>query len=160
MHEYVGDAAARLQVLLNERRFLQEQALSADAYERWGQGCDPGFEAEIAALGDLSGRIRALTVAFAEGVDALRVADPAAVVALARAHQALLDQIIAAPNADSTAVFVAREERAGWAAVEAGDASNVAQNCFYVHYEPARFERFFGFGLGWPVRVGEHSSKP
>lgn len=151
MSQYVGDAAAALQRLLTERRFLSERSTDMDAYQRWGQGSDPGFEADFARLGNPAERKRRLNQAFRQGIADLRERDSNAAVALAQAHQALLTQCIESGGEDTTAIFVAQQELAGWRAVEAGEADIVAQNSHFIDYDPALFEAFFGFRPVWPI---------
>ncbi len=129
--------------MLLEIHALGSELLSMDMYDRWGHGADPEMNKKMAEGGKMQvdrDRIRADLVCL---VTRFRIEDPSAVVLWAESHDRLLAKFLETA-ADTTARYVANEERAGWKAVRDGSASVVDENTFYVQVDRALHRELFG----------------
>ena len=135
--------AIALERLLVRRRELSGELLNADMYDRWGPK-DGAMHADAETWRvehtRVTGELAAMTADLA-------ARDRKSIVAWARAHVALLEQFVAAKEADeaqSTACFVANQEIDEWRKVERGELNFVNENCYYVHISPAHHAEYFG----------------
>lgn len=129
-----------LERLLVRRKALGEVLLSLDAYDRWGNGCDPAFEQEAQQAVPEHAEVTRQLTALAEQT---RAAQPEVMRRWGQAHVALLTAYLATAT-DGTAAFVAKEEREQWEQVAAGERLYVEENTYYVHPDPADHLRIFG----------------
>jgi hypothetical protein len=135
-----------LERLLARKRQAGRELLDMDAYERWGAQHDTD-EGRAQRAADAARSQTEYSVAVAELtalVERLRREQSATIDRWVELHRQLLQQIIDAPGADSTAVFVAKEEEEGWQAVQRGEKPFVDENVFYIHVDRERYAALFG----------------
>ena len=80
----------------------------------------------------------------------MRQEDWAALVWFVNSRVQVLDHFIAAADPDSTAHFVANEERAAWQKVSGG-GDPPSENIYYVLLDRTRFKEVYGF---YPLEHG------
>ncbi len=137
------ESAIALERLLRKRHALGNTLLNVDMFERWGPKEGPEFDVMVA---DGIAARRDHAVVTAE-LTALAAESPETLRAWADAHVQLLEQFVATHSSDAsqdTAVFVAREEIAGWRDVAAGSRAYVDENVFYVRVDADLHRALFG----------------
>lgn len=143
-----GATACSLQKDLMQIHRLAGTLLSRDGYDRWGHGSPEEKAANLEAMDSEDREIAELRKNLTARVVALRVSEPQAVVEWASAHEALLSDFIAAKSTNAekngTEIFVAEGELAEWRKLRDGTVSFVEQNVYYVHYNPAMYQSYFG----------------
>lgn len=148
----VPSRVAELETLLAKIRHANASLLDIDMWDRWGRQHSSAQEiAEREAHGDRCAAERtALRERLTALVAKLRAEQPEAVAAWADAHDAFLAAFVEestrpdSPSRDSTALFVAKQEREGWAAVKRGELAFVDENCFYITIDRNRYRALFG----------------
>ncbi len=144
----VPNPIRELETLLAATREADSTLLSMDGYERWGAQHDTEEGRErMMREAQAASEARSTAIASLEALVArLRIEDPEAIARWADLHDVLLREFIEACGTDegkSTSVFVAKEERDGWAAVKRGERAFVDENTFYVHVDPTRYHALF-----------------
>jgi hypothetical protein len=144
-----------LERLLAKKRQAGRVLLDMDFYERYGaqhdsdQGRAEKQADAMRAETERAAAVEELTALVAR----LRRENPAAVERWAELHDELLRAAIdrygnaAADSRDSTAAYVAGEERAAWQAVKRGEQPFVDENVFYVRPDDARYLELFGISF-------------
>lgn len=144
----VPDAAIDLERWMARRRTLEARLLTLDGYRRWGARTDEDHATAAAEESELGAELREGDAGLTRRVEALRVEDPEAIARWCEAHVALLDRYLRTlgdDEANRTHRFVAEGERAEWQAVLAGERCFADENVFYVRFDAALYEAFFGF---------------
>ncbi len=147
MARITSPIALELERLLRQRRSLAGALLNADAFDRWGPKDGPEYDAVMASAAVDQAEHARITAELESRAKAARSEDPAAVEAWADAHIDLLTRFAAANAADpnqSTACFVANEEREAWHAVKRGTRAYVDENCYYIHLPADALAEWFG----------------
>jgi hypothetical protein len=149
----IEDALRALEAALLRKRRAGEILLDADAYDRWGAANDtPENRARMEAQAAAAEAGRSAAVAELESrVRDLRRDAPGVVARWADLHDEYLRRFIESLGTppentfESTAKYVAAEERDAWRAVERGEKPFVDENVYYVKIDPARYAAVFGF---------------
>jgi hypothetical protein len=141
----VQSHVAELETQLARIRQRNSSLLDIDMWDRWGRR-----HASDQEIAERAANEKQCTADRAEAIETLlalvarlRGDHPDAIAAWADAHQELLGAFIAEAR-DSTAVYVATQEREGWAAVKRGDKPFVDENTFYVSIDRERYRALFG----------------
>jgi hypothetical protein len=132
-----------LERLLARKRQAGRELLDMDAYERWGAQHDSD-EGRAQRAADAARSQTEYSLAVTELTALVERSRREAIDRWAELHRQLLQQIIDAPGADSTAVFVAKEEQEGWQAVQRGEKAFVDENVFYIQLDRERYAALFG----------------
>ena len=152
------DALRALEAALLRKRRAGEILLDADGYDRWGAANDtPENRARMEAQAAAAEVERRAAVADLESrVEELRRDAPDVVARWADLHDEYLRRFIESlgtppeSSFESTAKYVASEERDAWRAVKRGEKAFVDENVYYVNIDPARYTAVFGFDPIWP----------
>lgn len=154
------DRVRELETLLARIRNAGMIQLDFDMWDRWGSAhASPEERARRDAdLANASQDQAAAKAALEALVVATRVDAPDEIAAWADAHVEYLTAFLAdraeRGEADSTAAFVATEERDAWAEVRAGTRLFVDENVYYVTMHAERYGRLFGIDPQTLERVG------
>lgn len=142
----VREDVIALERLAMRRRVVGQVMLSMDGYERWGRATPEDIEREMAKAGVEPGESGRLASEQVQLVERLRGSRPEVLRAWAEAHAHLREVFLASlpPEADSTARFVAAQERAALLAFADRGGELPEANTYYVHLDPAAHAAVFG----------------
>ncbi len=141
----VPKRAVALESLAKAIRHSTDTLISFDAFERWGPTDDDEQLSKMQRAADEATESRKAAIdALALRLPKLLEEEPAIVDAWVDAHLALLDELLAREK-DTTALYVAKEEKTKWRQVRRGEITHVEQNTFHVRYDRALYEQTFGF---------------
>ncbi len=139
--------AVALERLLAKRRSLSGGLLYGDAFDRWGPKEGPEYDRVMAETAEMQSAHARVTAEVEALSGATWRKNPSAIVEWAQAHVDLLERFIAAnagDEAQSTGVFVAKQEIEAWGKVARGELAYVDENGFYVHVDAGRQAEHFG----------------